>query len=151
MIEENDELKKNKSKSEKRKEIKINNSDSESSEDNLSKSKKENISDEDSENEEEEICKELNDKNQEKEKILQKINDKKQELRKLVGQQDYNFIINLYIKTVGCDDNSNEYFNQIENFIKNYSEEEKRINVYGIYFELIRLNIQLNKIEIDDD
>ena len=94
---------------------------------------------------------ELNDKNQEKEKILQKINDKKQELRKLVGQQDYNFIINLYIKTVGCDDNSNEYFNQIENFIKNYSEEEKRINVYGIYFELIRLNIQLNKIEIDDD
>ena len=148
IIEENKDIKINKSKSEKRKiNKKIENSDSDISDDNILNK---NVSDDSENDDEEETVQEIN-KNNEKEKILLKIEEQQKELKNLIGLKDFNYINSLYIQTINSNDDSNKYYTEIEKFFNDNYSEEKKYEASSIYFNLVILSIQLRNVELDDD
>ena len=79
----------------------------------------------------------------EKNYLKEKINIIKDNMLALIGASDYNYIINIYNNTDNENENVDEIYEKIENFVKMHYEGSKKENFDNLYLLLISLDSQL--------
>jgi hypothetical protein len=78
--------------------------------------------------------------------IKEKINLIKEDMLTLIGGTDYNYIINLY-NSINFENNAEQIYEKIENFVNKYYDSEKKDNFNNLYYLLISYNCELTKKE----
>ena len=78
--------------------------------------------------------------------IKEKINLIKEDMLTLIGGTDYNYIINLY-NSINFENNAEQIYEKIENFVNKYYDSEKKDNFNNLYYLLITCDCELTKKE----
>jgi len=78
--------------------------------------------------------------------IKEKINIIKEDMLSLIGGTDYNYIINLY-NSINFENNAEQIYEKIENFVNKYYDSEKKDNFNNLYYLLITCDCELTKKE----
>ena len=83
----------------------------------------------------------------ERDDLKEKVEKYKNEILKLIGEEDYNYIINIYSKVDNDLGRVNEIYQKFEEYIKDKYQEEKKENLKNLYSSFICYDCQLSKKE----
>ena len=83
----------------------------------------------------------------ERDDLKEKVEKYKSEILKLIGEEDYNYIINIYSKVDNDLERVNEIYQKFEEYIKDKYEEDKKENLKNLYSSFISCDCQLSKKE----
>ena len=83
----------------------------------------------------------------ERDNLKEKIENTKNDMLNLLGKEDYNYIIDLYVKVENNFGEVDEIYKKIEEYIKSKYQNDKRENFDELYFSLISYDCQLAKKE----
>jgi len=79
--------------------------------------------------------------------LKEKVEKYKSEILKLIGEEDYNYIINIYSKVDNDLERVNDIYQKFEEYIKDKYEEDKKENLKNLYSSFICYDCQLSKKE----
>ena len=83
----------------------------------------------------------------ERDDLKEKVEKYKGEILKLIGEEDYNYIINIYSKVDNDLGRVNEIYQKFEEYIKDKYQEDKKENLKNLYSSFICYDCQLSKKE----
>ena len=83
----------------------------------------------------------------ERDDLKEKVEKYKSEILKLIGEEDYNYIINIYSKVDNDLERVNDIYQKFEEYIKDKYEEDKKENLKNLYSSFICYDCQLSKKE----
>ena len=83
----------------------------------------------------------------ERDDLKEKVEKYKNEILKLIGEEDYNYIINIYSKVDNDLGRVNDIYQKFEEYIKDKYQEEKKENLKNLYSSFICYDCQLSKKE----
>ena len=83
----------------------------------------------------------------ERDSLKEKVENYKSDILKLIGEEDYNYIINMYSKVNNYLGGVNEIYQKFEEYFKDKYQEEKKENLKNLYSSFICLDCQLSKKE----
>jgi hypothetical protein len=83
----------------------------------------------------------------ERDDLKEKVEKYKNEILKLIGEEDYNYIINIYSKVDNDLGRVNDIYQKFEEYIKDKYQEEKKESLKNLYSSFICYDCQLSKKE----